>query len=68
MMVAVAWVMKTDRRYSELYPEVIMVDVTENANKEKRPMMLIVGNDSDRTTFVMMKILIPHHCVSGCSK
>ena len=60
MMVALAWVMETDRRYFGLYPEIIMIDVTENTNNEKRPMLLVVGRDADGSTFVVMRVYLPH--------
>ena len=60
IMVALAWVMDTDRKFFELYPEILMIDVTENTNNEKRPMLLVVGKDADGTTFVVMRVYLPH--------
>ena len=59
MMVALAWVMETDRRYFKLYPEVIMIDIIENTNNEKRPMLLVVAKDADGETFVVMRVYLP---------
>ena len=60
MTVTVAWVMRTDRKYFDLYLEVIMIDVTENTNNEKRPMLLVVCKDADGKTFVVMRVFMPH--------
>ena len=51
---------ETERRYFELYSEVIMVDVTENANDKKRPMLLVDGRDADGSIFVVMRVYLPH--------
>ena len=60
MMIAVAWIHEQDRHYFGLYPEVVMMDVTENTNTERRPMFLVVGKDANSKTFVVMRVLMPH--------
>jgi len=48
---AIAWVISSERRVLELYPDTLFVDATEDTNKEGHPLLTIGGCDSSGKMF-----------------
>ena len=44
----------------EAFPEVIMVDTTEQTNNEKRPLLTAGWKDSNGTIFIILRIFMPN--------
>ena len=59
-MIAVAWLFPEGKRLFDLFPEVIMVDVTMQTNKEDRPLFLLVIRDSQAKYIPILKIFLPN--------
>eukprot|EP00957_Ditylum_brightwellii_P175267 13343093-Ditylum_brightwellii.AAC.1 len=47
LFIAVVWVLKYERRIFNLFPEVVMKDRAQQANKERRPLCALIGRGTD---------------------
>jgi hypothetical protein len=62
ILLAVAWCRLDERRLFELFPEVLMMDVTFSTNREGRPLATTCAFDQNMTTFVPMRAFLPSQC------
>ena len=58
-LLAVAWVHENDQRLFELFSEVLMCDVTQGTNSEKRPLFVLLGKDRDGKFPMLFKCFMP---------
>jgi MULE transposase domain/SWIM zinc finger len=59
ILLAAAWISDEERRLVSLYPEVLGVDITEQTNKEKRPLIILAGLTGDNKTYTAARALLP---------
>lgn len=59
VLLAAAWCTDQERMLVSKFPEVMAADVTEQTNKEKRPLLLLGGVTSDNETFTFCKAFLP---------
>jgi hypothetical protein len=62
LLVACAWVTPEEWRLFQLYGNVLYIDVTNDTNQEKRPMLTIVVKDGNGKTYTVLRCLMPHEC------
>jgi hypothetical protein len=62
LLLAVAWVRADEKRLFELYPEVLMIDVTYGTNSEGRPLGLTACFDPDMKSFTPIRVFMPSEC------
>jgi hypothetical protein len=62
ILLAVAWVRNDEKRLFELYPEVLMMDVTYGTNAEGRPLLVTAAFDSDMRSFTPLRAFLPSEC------
>ena len=62
IMLAVAWCRDDERRLFELYPEVLLFDVTFGTNREGRPLGMSCAFDQNMNTFVPVRVYMPSEC------
>jgi hypothetical protein len=62
LLLAIAWVKGSERRLFELFPELVVADITAGTNNEKRPLFLIVGRDSNLKNFTALRAFLPSEC------
>ena len=62
LLLAVAWVRADEKRLFELYPEVLMIDVTYGTNSEGRPLGLTACVDADMRSFTPLRVFMPSEC------
>ena len=55
ILLAVAWVRDDEKRLFELFPEVLMIDVTFGTNNEGRPLGITAAFDSDMKSFTPIR-------------
>jgi len=55
---ALAWVVPSERRMLELYPDTLFVDATEDTNKEGRSLLTIGGCDSSGEMFTFLRAFL----------
>lgn len=60
MMMAVAWIILSERHLFSFFLSVIMVDTTMDTNKEGRPLFSLVGKDSSGNTFTIICAYLPN--------
>ena len=65
LLVAVAWVIKSERRLFDLFPETVFVDCVEDTNNEGRPLLTMTGCDSDGKMFTFLRALLPNQRTWG---
>jgi MULE transposase domain len=58
ILLAAAWISDEERRLVSLYPEVLGVDITEQTNKEKHPLLILAGLTGDNKTFTAARALL----------
>lgn len=58
----VAWCREDEVRLFEMFPEILMFDVTHKTNNEKRPLGIFVGIDQNMDVFNVMRVFIPSEC------
>ena len=51
-MMGFAWVIPSELRLFEAFPNVIMVDTVKKTNNEKRPLLTVGGKDSNGKMFI----------------
>jgi MULE transposase domain/SWIM zinc finger len=59
VLLAAVWTSDPQRRLYTLFPEVTAADVTEQTNKEKRPLLLLGGLTSDNESFTFCQAFLP---------
>lgn len=59
VLVAVCWTSDQQRRYFQMFPEVIGFDITHKTNAEKRPMFIIVARTSNGKNIPIMNAFCP---------
>jgi MULE transposase domain len=59
ILLGVAWTSDEERRRFSMHPEVLAVDVTEQTNKEKRPVVLVASLTPDNETCTLVKGILP---------
>ena len=62
IMLAVAWCCDDERCLHELYPEVLLFDVTFGTNREGRPLGMSCAFDQNMNTFVPVRVYMPSEC------
>ena len=62
VLLAVAWVRDDERRLFELYPEVLMMDVTYGTNREGRPLGTSCSFDQNMNIFSPFRAFLPSEC------
>ena len=62
VLLAVAWCREDERRLFELYPEVLMFDVTFGTNNEGRPMGVTACPDGNMNVFTPVRAFLPSQC------
>ena len=65
ILLAVAWVREDEKRLFELFPEVLMVDVTFGTNNEGRPLFVSAAFDKDMKSFTPLRAFLPSECRWG---
>ena len=62
ILLAVAWCRKDERRLFEMFPEVLMFDVTHSTNTEARPLGLSASIDHNMKVFTPFRVFMPSEC------
>jgi len=62
ILLAVAWVRTDERRLFQLFPEILMVDVTHGTNSETRPLCVSASIDANMKTFTPIRAFLPSEC------
>ena len=62
LLLAVAWVRADEKLLFEIYPEVLMIDVTYGTNSECRPLGLTACVDADMRSFTPLRVFMPSEC------
>ena len=57
-MMGFAWVIPVELHMFEAFPHVIMVDMVENPNNEKRSLFTVGGKDSNGKMFIFLRFFI----------
>jgi hypothetical protein len=60
IMLGAAWVDQEAWREFCRYPECLFVDTTHGTNNESRPLLLLVGRDSNSKAFTICRIFMPN--------
>ena len=59
LMLCLFWICDEGHRKFNMYPEVLIADVTAQTNTEQRPLFLIVGRDSNNHSFTLGYVYMP---------
>jgi hypothetical protein len=62
ILLAVVWVRADEQRLFELFPEVLMLDVTFGTNCEGRPLAVTASFDSFLKSFTPIRAFLPSEC------
>jgi len=62
IMLACAWCREDEVRLFELFPEILMLDITWQTNCEGRPLGVSLGQDSFLESFTPMRVFMPSEC------
>ena len=62
ILVCVGWCRKGEKRMFEMFPSVLMFDVTFKTNNEKRPLGVFAGIDQNMDVFTPMRVFMPSEC------
>jgi hypothetical protein len=62
ILLAIVWVREDERRLFELFPEVLMCDVTFQTNGEGRPLFVTAAFDAYMKTFTPVRAFLPSEC------
>ena len=60
LLVALAWVVPSERRLFQLFPETLFVDSVEDTNNEGRPLLTMSGCDSNGKMFTFLRAFLPN--------
>ncbi|CAJ1938754.1 unnamed protein product, partial [Cylindrotheca closterium] len=61
-LIAVSFVSKKQRRFFEMFPECLGMDVTHGTNAEKRPLFRLVGRTASNENIPLMTAYLPSLC------
>lgn len=62
ILLAVTWYREDERRLFEMFPEVLMFDVTYQTNTEARPLGLAASIDHHMNVFTPFRVFMPSEC------
>jgi MULE transposase domain len=62
ILLAVAWSREDEVRLFEMFPEVLLLDVTFQTNNEGRPLAVTACPDSNMESFVPVRVFMPSQC------
>jgi hypothetical protein len=62
ILLGVVWVREDERRLFELFPEVLMLDITFGTNSEGRPLAVTASFDSFLKSFTPIRAFLPSEC------
>lgn len=62
ILLALAWCREDEARLFEMFPEVLMFDVTHGTNNEKRPLGIFASIDQNFEVCTPMRIFMPNEC------
>jgi hypothetical protein len=62
MLLFFAWGSDEDLRYITMFPKVLSIDTTYGTNREKRPLLVFAGTDSNRKNFTALCAFVPSEC------
>ena len=52
------WVLPTEQKNFDHFPEVICIDTVSHTNKDERPLLIISGRDSSRKMFIILRAFL----------
>ena len=55
-----AWVIPSELRLFEAFPNVIMVDTVEKTNNKERPLLTVGGKDFNGKIFIFLRCFMPN--------
>ena len=58
-LLAVAWIHEKEKRLFDLFPQVLMSDITNGTNSEKQPFCMVLGCDRDNKYPMFLKCFMP---------
>ena len=58
MVCKVASVLPKERKFFHHFPEVICVDTVSHTNKDKRPLLTIIGRDGYGKMFIILRAIL----------
>ena len=64
LLVALAWVVPSERRLFRLFPETLFVDSVEDTNNEGRPLLTMSECDSNEKMFTFLRAFLPNQVIS----
>ena len=62
ILLSVAWCREDERKLFEMFPEVIMFDVTHGTNSEGRPLGVSSSCDGNMEVFTPFRVFMPSEC------
>jgi hypothetical protein len=62
VLLAAAWARNDERRLFEMFPEVLMFDVTAGTNSEGRPLGCTASPDGNMKVFTPVRVFMPSEC------
>jgi len=62
VLLAAAWAREDERRLFEMFPEVLMFDVTFGTNNEGRPLGVAASPDANMNVFTPIRAFLPSQC------
>ena len=62
ILLGVAWCRKDEQKLFELFPEVLMFDVTFGTNTESRPLGVSASMDGNMNVFTPFRVFMPSQC------
>ena len=60
LMMAIAWTIPHETNLFHFFPSVIFVDTTMDTNKENRPLLSLVGRDTNGKAFTLLRVYLPN--------
>ena len=60
LLMAIAWVIPCEKRLFEMFPQVVLVDTTNDTNNEGRPLLTMTGKDSNGKMFTFLRAFLPN--------
>lgn len=60
LLIGIAWVSRSAKRWFKLYPHVLFIDVTEDTNKESRPFLSVSVKDSSGQHHIILRAFLPN--------
>ena len=63
ILLAVAWCREDERQLFEMFPEVLMFDVTYGTNTEARPLGVSASTNANMEVFTPFRVFMPSECM-----